>query len=105
MKWRIAKRAGLWLLGSALKRRRDRLDKEEMSLCMAVNEEHPVFRGMMAILDEQIEQASDMVGDADVAREPQWLAHTAGGLDWLKQTRRIAEEIRAQSIARTEGGG
>jgi hypothetical protein len=73
-----------------------RLSDEELhdALCQ-LHEGHPVLLAIRQILTEHVENAMSQVSRPELAESPGALAHTAGGLEWLRFLAQDFEDVRA----------
>ena len=49
-----------------------------------VNENHPVWRAVHQLLQDEIDNAVSQVSSPEAAVNPGAMAHTAGGVEWLR---------------------
>lgn len=67
-------------------RAEDFLKPGELKAAFAgVTEDTPIWRAVMQLLDDQIQNAQCQVSSPDMADKPGAMTHTAGGLEWLQQ--------------------
>lgn len=77
---------------------RDVEPMDEVRLCMALGvltDTNPAWLALNQVLQEQIENAISQVSAPQMATEPGALAHTAGGIEWLRAFQLALEEARA----------
>jgi hypothetical protein len=75
------------------------MTEAEVMAALAMPAEHPMWRAVLAILDERVEQAVGQVSAPELAGEPA-LLHTAGGIEWLRDLRETLEGARGQALAK-----
>lgn len=59
-----------------------------------LHDAHPVLLAVRQILTEHIENAMFQVSRPELAESPGALAHTAGGLEWLRFLAQDFEDVR-----------
>ena len=74
-----------------------RMSEAELKMAFGASEEAPLWRAIHQVLGETIENAADQVGRPDLAERPGALAHTAGGLEWLRRFRYDLLEWKKQA--------
>jgi hypothetical protein len=58
--------------------------EEVQSALESLGPNHPAARALLQVLGDHIENAASQVSMPDMAEKPGILAHTAGGLEWLR---------------------
>lgn len=79
---------------------RERLALDDARLLLALSqlsEEDPVWLAVNQILQEQIDNAVSQVSNPLMASDAGALAHTAGGIEWLRAALMALHEARAGS--------
>ena len=72
-----------------------RMNEQELHDALAqLSETHPALLAVRQIIAEKIENATAQVSSPELAERPGLLAHTAGGLEWLRYLAQEIEEIR-----------
>ena len=77
---------------------RDRLALDDARLLLALSQlgdEDPVWLAVNQILQEQIDNAVSQVSNPLMASDAGALAHTAGGIEWLRATQMAMHEARS----------
>jgi hypothetical protein len=79
------------------------LTEQEKRGALAVPESTPLWAALMAIIDEHLADAQNLVRAPQTAQQPTLLAHTAGGLDALASLKEDLAARRADAIASPQG--
>ena len=53
----------------------------------------PAVQGLITLIDEALENAANQAGAPELADKPGALAHTAGGMEWLRYLRSDIERF------------
>jgi len=73
-----------------------RMSAEEVAAALeSLGPQHPAARAVLQVLADSIENAAAQVSHPELADTPGMLAHTAGGLEWLRATRAGMEDLIA----------
>lgn len=78
------------------------LTEKEKRGALAVPESTPLYAAIMAIIDEHILDAQNIVRAPQTAQQPTLLAHTAGGMDAILALKEDLAARRADAIASPE---
>ncbi len=70
--------------GPVFGRRKKRMKDEELVAAFKLSWDTPAVQGIFDLLDEAIENAATQAGDPALSERPGALAHTCGGLEWLR---------------------
>lgn len=76
---------------------RDVEPMDDARLCMALSQltdTHPAWIALNQVLQEQLDNAISQVSSPQMATEPGAMAHTAGGIEWLRALQLALEEAR-----------
>lgn len=76
-------------------------DKEKRA-ALAVPESTPLWAAFMAVIDEHLADAQNIVRAPQTAQQPTLLAHTAGGMDAILALKEDLAARRADAIASPE---
>lgn len=79
------------------------LTEKEKRGALAVPESTPLWAAVMAIIDEHILDAQNIVRAPQTAQQPTLLAHTAGGMDAILALKEDLAARRADAIASPQG--
>lgn len=74
-----------------------KMGDEALKMAFGAAEGNPLWAAIMQVLGEKIENAADQVGRPDLAERPGAIAHTAGGLEWLRGLRYDLLELKADA--------
>lgn len=75
-----------------------KMGEEALKMAFGAAEGSPLWGAIMQVLGEKIENAADQVGRPDLSERPGALAHTAGGLEWLRALRYDLLELKAEAV-------
>lgn len=79
------------------------LTDQEKRGALAVPESTPLWAAIMAIIDEHVTDAQNIVRAPQTAQQPTLLAHTAGGMDAILALKEDLAARRADAIASPQG--
>lgn len=74
---------------------------------LAVGEEHPVFRGLLVLIDRKLALAVEQVSDPEMVKTEAGalpVVHTAGGIEWLDDLRDDLRDTRMEAVRRQVEG-
>tara|TARA_R100001163_G_scaffold11498_1_gene10511 strand:- start:4026 stop:4304 length:279 start_codon:yes stop_codon:yes gene_type:complete len=77
--------------GPIFGRKRKSWKEEELVAAFKLSWDSPAVQGVLALVDEAIENAATQAGDPALSERPGALAHTCGGLEWLRYLRNDIE--------------
>ena len=78
-------------------------DTELFEALSALHDAHPVLLAIRQMFTEHIENAMGQVSRPELAESPGALAHTAGGLEWLRFLAQDFEDVRLGHRATRQG--
>tara|TARA_Y100000593_G_scaffold55540_1_gene103921 strand:+ start:799 stop:1062 length:264 start_codon:yes stop_codon:yes gene_type:complete len=70
--------------GPVFGRSRRGCSEEELVAALKLSWDTPAVQGIIGLVDEAIENSATQAGDPSLAERPGALAHTCGGLEWLR---------------------
>jgi hypothetical protein len=73
--------------GPIFGKKRRTLPEEQLQEALKLSWDTPAVQGLLGVLDEAIEAAATQAGDPGLSERPGALAHTCGGLEWLRYLR------------------
>ena len=71
-------------------------DADVRKALAAMPDEHPAWRGILHLVDREIENAIAQVSMPELAERPGAMAHVAGGIEWLRSFRYRLEAVREE---------